>query len=68
LLQHHHDGRDLQLAHAGETLKNVARMWKKNVHLLTQEEGAGRKLTSDGKELKSVETQLESAKKPIEAV
>jgi stage V sporulation protein R len=68
LLQHHHDGRDLQLAHAGETLKNVARMWKKPVHLLTQEEGTGRKLTSDGQELKSVETQLEGAAKPSEAV
>ncbi len=68
LLQHHHDGRDLQLAHAGDTLKNVARMWGKKAHLLTQEEGAGRKLTSDGKELKSVETQLETAGKANEAV
>ena len=68
LLVHHHDGRDLQLAHAGETLKNVARIWGAPVHLLTQEENAGRKLMSDGNELKSVETQLESAAKPSEAV
>jgi stage V sporulation protein R len=68
LLQHHHDGRDLQLAHAGETLKNLARMWGKPVHLLTQEEGAGRKLKSAGKELESLETQLEGASKSTEAV
>lgn len=68
LLAHHHDGRDLQLAHAGETLKNVAKMWGKPVHVLTQEEGAGRRLTTDGKELKSIETQLETAAKPSEAM
>jgi len=63
LLVHHHDGRDLQLAHAGETLRNVARLWGAPVHLVTQEDGTGRRLTTDGKELKSVETQLEGAAK-----
>jgi len=28
LLAHHHDGRDLQLAHAGETLKHLALLWQ----------------------------------------
>jgi stage V sporulation protein R len=68
LLQHHHDGRDLQLAHAGETLEHVARVWKKPVHLLTQEEGSGRKLTSDGRGFQSTEFQLEGAGKTNAAV
>ncbi|MBL8859310.1 MAG: SpoVR family protein [Planctomycetes bacterium] len=68
LLVHRHDGRDLQLAHAGETLKNLAQLWGKPVHVLTQEEGAGRRITTDGDEVTSVETRAESGPKPIEAV
>jgi stage V sporulation protein R len=68
LLRHHHDGRDLQLAHAGETLEHVARVWRKPVHLLTQEEGSGRKLTSDGRGFQSTEFQLEGAGKTNAAV
>jgi stage V sporulation protein R len=52
VLQHHHDGRDLELAAAGETLKTLAQLWKRPVHLFTLEEGAGRHLTSDGKEVR----------------
>jgi stage V sporulation protein R len=52
LFHHHHDGRDLQLAHAADTLKNVARLWKKNVHLVTLEEGQGKQLTCDGETIK----------------
>ncbi|MBK7644130.1 MAG: SpoVR family protein [Planctomycetes bacterium] len=51
-LEHHHDGRDLELAAAGETLKTLAQMWRKPVHLFTQEEGSPRHLTSDGKEVR----------------
>ena len=51
-LQHHHDGRDLELAAAGETLKSLAQLWKKPVHLFTLEEGAPRHLSSDGKEVR----------------
>ena len=52
VLQHHHDGRDLELAAAGETLKTLAQLWKKPVHLYTQEEGAPRHLSSNGKEVR----------------
>jgi stage V sporulation protein R len=52
VLQHHHDGRDLELAAAGETLKTLAQLWKKPVHLYTLEEGASRHLSSDGKEVR----------------
>ncbi len=51
-LEHHHDGRDLELAAAGETLKTLAQLWRKPVHLFTLEEGAARHLTSDGKEVR----------------
>jgi len=57
VLQHQHDGRDLELAAAGETLKTLAQLWKKPVHLFTLEEGAGRHLTSDGKDVRLSEPQ-----------
>jgi stage V sporulation protein R len=62
LLVHHHDGRDLQLAHAGETLKSLALLWQRPVHLATLEESQGRRLSSDGKQVKSTEIQAESSK------
>jgi len=36
-LHHHHDGRDLQLAHAGETLKRLEAVWGRPVLLTTRE-------------------------------
>jgi stage V sporulation protein R len=60
VLQHRHDGRDLQLAHAGETLKSLAELWGKPVHLLTLEEGQGRRITSDGKQVKASECEVRS--------
>ena len=54
-LAHHHDGRDLELASAGETLKGIAELWGRPAHLSTQEEGQGRRLTSDGKQVKVAE-------------
>ncbi len=51
-LVHHHDGRDLELSSAGETLKGIAEVWGAPAHLVTQEEGQGRRLTSDGKLVK----------------
>ncbi|MFT7487444.1 MAG: stage V sporulation protein R [Candidatus Paceibacteria bacterium] len=56
LLQHRYDGRDLQLDQAGETLKGIARLWKKPCHLLTEADGEGLRLSSDGEEIKRVET------------
>ncbi|MFN0006310.1 MAG: SpoVR family protein [Planctomycetota bacterium] len=53
MLVHRHDGRDLQLASAGETLKGIAELWRAPVHLATMEEGQPRLLSSDGKQVKS---------------
>jgi len=41
---HHHDGRDLQLEMAGETLRNLAAIWGAPVHLRTKEDGRDRHL------------------------
>ncbi len=38
VLLHHHEGRDLQLQQAGETLRNVARIWQGPVRLRTRED------------------------------
>jgi stage V sporulation protein R len=61
-LRHHHDGRDLQLAHAGETIKSLAQLWGKSVHLETFEEGQGRRLSSDGTQIRvaDIAAKLES--------
>ena len=37
-------------------LKHIARIWKRPVHLLTFDEGQGRRLTSDGNEVQIIET------------
>jgi stage V sporulation protein R len=50
-LRHHHDGRDLQLGHARETLLRLAAIWKAPVHLVTKEDGEGRRLSCDGKDV-----------------
>jgi stage V sporulation protein R len=55
MLVHHHDGRDLELAAAGETLKSLARLWQKPAHLTTREDGQPRRLSSDGEGVRSVE-------------
>lgn len=67
-LRHHHDGRDLQLAHAGETLKNVAKMWGRRVHLVTQEDGNGRRLSTDGTDLVVQELPGNETPRPSEAI
>ena len=51
MLVHHHDGRDLQLAQAGETLRNVASVWRAPVHLWTLEEGQGRSIVCKAGEI-----------------
>ncbi len=56
LFAHHHDGRDIKLDEAGELLRQIALLWKRPVHLLTLEEDQGRRLTSDGKEIRAVES------------
>jgi stage V sporulation protein R len=55
LLRHHFEGRELDLAEAGEVLKHLARLWRRPVHLLTTERTQTRLVTSDGEEIQSVE-------------
>jgi stage V sporulation protein R len=56
LFVHHHDGRDLQLGRAHETLLNLAELWKKPVHLLTIQEKQGRKLIARNGEVSVIDT------------
>lgn len=56
LLQHQFDGRELQLDQAGETLKQVAKIWKRPCHLMTEAEGNPMRLSTDGVEVTQVET------------
>jgi stage V sporulation protein R len=55
VLTHHHDGRDLQLEHARETLMRLEALWKAPVHLLTQEEGQGRRLSCERGEVQTID-------------
>jgi stage V sporulation protein R len=50
LFVHHHDGRDLQLARARDTLRNVAALWQRPVALYTILEKQGKKLVVHGSE------------------
>ena len=51
LLKHQFEGRELDLSEAGEVLKNLARLWRRPVHLLTTEREESRLVTSDGAEV-----------------
>jgi stage V sporulation protein R len=55
-LVHRHDGRDLQLAHARDTLKALSGIWGGPVHLLTLEGGQGRRLVCEHGEVRTLET------------
>jgi stage V sporulation protein R len=50
-LRHRHDGVDLQMDKAQDTLKNLHRLWQRPVHIETAVEGEGKILTFDGEEL-----------------
>ena len=49
LLQHQHDGRDLDLAYAKETLKHVQFLWHRKVTLRTRVNGRNTELVQDGR-------------------
>lgn len=55
LLEHRFDGRELQLDQAGETLRQLARLWGRPCHLETRSEGTPLRLSSDGEEVTSLE-------------
>jgi len=56
VLEHHHDGRDLQLGLARETLTNLEALWQAPVHLLTLEDGQPRRLVCRAGEVEVLET------------
>lgn len=52
LLQHRHEGIDLRIDWAKDTLENLFRIWKRPANLLTVVDGKQKLLTYDGKEHK----------------
>ncbi|MEK7867564.1 MAG: SpoVR family protein, partial [Planctomycetota bacterium] len=52
LLKHQHDGGDLELREARDTLKNVHRVWHRPVHIETAVEGERKLLSFDGEKYK----------------
>ena len=49
-LHHRHEGIDLKIDWARETLRNIEKMWQRPVHLETSVEGKGKVLSFDGKD------------------
>ncbi len=54
-LRHRHEGIDLKLDEAQDTLQNIFKIWSRPVHLETIIQGTKSLLTYDGKEHKTVE-------------
>jgi stage V sporulation protein R len=50
LLRHRHEGTDLRVDHAKDTLEALARVWKRPVNLVTRQEGKGKLMRYDGRE------------------
>jgi stage V sporulation protein R len=50
LLKHKHEGVDLKMDHARDTLEGLARVWKRPVNLLTRVDGKGKVLRYDGRD------------------
>ena len=50
LLRHRHEGVDLRVDHAKDTLEAFVRVWKRPVNLVTRQEGKGKLMRYDGKE------------------
>lgn len=50
LLKHRHEGVDLKLDHARDTLEALFRVWKRPVNLLTKIDGKGKILRFDGRD------------------
>jgi stage V sporulation protein R len=52
LLRHRHEGQDLEVSEARDTLENLHRLWQRPVHLRTLVEDSNKLLSYDGKEHK----------------
>ena len=61
LMVHTHEGLDIQLDWASQTLANLAAIWRRPVHLDTTVDDRDVRLTHDGSELKRVERKKEES-------
>lgn len=61
LLRHRHEGIDLRLDHARDTLKNVAGFWRRPVFLQTVVEGKPKLLSYDGREHQETDVEESAA-------
>jgi stage V sporulation protein R len=50
LLKHKHEGVDLKMDHARDTLESLSKVWKRPVNLLTRVDGKGKILRYDGRD------------------
>src|SRR5262245_1790116 len=50
LIRHQHEGVDLKMDHARDTLASLGRVWKRPVNLLTKVDGKGKLLRYDGRD------------------
>ncbi len=50
LIKHKHEGIDLKMDHARDTLEGLCRVWKRPVNLLTRVDGKGKILRYDGRD------------------
>jgi stage V sporulation protein R len=50
LLRHRHEGVDLKVDHARDTLANLNRVWKRPVNVLTKIDGKGKLMRYDGRD------------------
>ncbi len=64
LLRHKHEGIDLKLDWARDTIRNVNVVWGRPVNLLTTIDGKGKLLTYDGKEQKEKSLEAEEPSSP----
>jgi stage V sporulation protein R len=55
VLDHRHDGADLQVGWAMETLTHLHRLWTRPVHIETMVEGRSRRLSFDGEKHETVD-------------
>ena len=51
LMGHRHEGVDLQVNYARDTLRNLERVWRRPVSLLTVVEGKPKRIRYDGTEM-----------------
>jgi stage V sporulation protein R len=61
VLAHHHDGVDLKLSYARDTLRHVVRMWRRPASLLTVLDGKPKRIRFDGSEV-SISDEAEAAR------